>query len=378
MGTRIVAKRQVLFLFLVLTAAWQGPNSMAASTEVHFVSLRDAHAANLTRLQAIVAERDIEEVNAQQRLADKGKLQLLIDKCRRYRIDLLDLRRSAAASDDDDLADAIGREIKKTSNLILGAETWLAQRQPTSSDPADQLPGGLERGLSLHYRFDSNLGSRIVDRSGWGNDGMVHGASWSSRGRRGGSFRFDGIDDHIEIPDSPSLRVDQLLTISVCVFLESEDGNGTGFPGNILSKSYIDQTDYRLDISGNHTISAILRQKETGRPSIHVDAEPSRCQVETRRWVNIVFVYDGHVAHTYVDGELDKTVDATGGIGDSQAPLYIGRCGIGSWQYGFTGRVDDVLIWNRNLSEAEVLGLWISLKRSARKPAWRDGGHCTY
>jgi hypothetical protein len=71
-------------------------------------------------------------------------------------------------------------------------------------------------------------------------------------------------------------------------------------------------------------------------------------------------------------------VVATGGLGDSQAPLYIGRCGIGSWQYGFTGRVDDVLIWNRNLSEAEVLGLWISLKRSARKPAWRDGGHFTY
>jgi hypothetical protein len=68
------------------------------------------------------------------------------------------------------------------------------------------------------------------------------------------------------------------------------------------------------------------------------------------------------VARTYVEGRPDKTVSAPGGIGRSDGPLNIGRCGTGAWQYGFTGLIDDLMIWNRALTEVEVLGLWAWLK----------------
>lgn len=244
---------------------------------------------------------------------------------------------------------------------------------PVLSNPAEPLPGGLEQGLVLNYRFDQKYTTRVFDTSGHNNRGTVHGARWSNSGRSGGAFWFDGVDDYIEAPDTESLRTSGPLTLSVCIFLEQGESASEGFTGHILSKSNISGADYQLDIAASHTIGAGLRHRQDHGQRIRIDAQPARCTVGVNRWVHIVFVYDGGTVHTYVDGERDKTITAPGGTGSTSSPLNLGRCGNGSWQYGFTGRMDDVLIWNRALSEAEILGLWVALKRSAREPGSLGG-----
>jgi exonuclease VII small subunit len=358
----------VLLSLAKLSAAALGSQTLAASTDQRFTFLHQAHTQTIDRIQ-----NDIEALNdakGSYKAALEAKRDLrkrLVEAHRRYRIALLDLRQSAIASDDDDLATTIGNEIENTNGLILAAEERLAQRGQMTVESDDRLPAGLEQGLVLHYPFDMSYGSKIIDTSGRGNHGVARGARWSTRGRRKGAFWLDGIDDYLEAPDTEALRTNSTLTLSVCVYREPDESLKQGFFECVLSKSDVLGEDYRLEISANHTVGAILRHRHKDGQQIRVPADPARHNLDVKKWVHIVLVYDGHLVHTYVDGQRDKTVMAPGGIGITDAPLNIGRCGNGSWHYGFTGRLDDVLIWNRALTEVEVLGLWVSLQRTAAK-----------
>jgi len=358
----------VLLAQLRLSAAAQGPQFLTASTDERFTSLHQAYTQTTERIQG-----DIEALNDAKRLCKaaidaKHDLQKrLVGEHRKYRMALLDMRQSAIASDDDDLAALIEIELEKANRLILEAEERLAQGEQAIMEPGDRLPEGLAQGLVLHYDFDRSYGTKVIDACGLGNDGKVRGARWSALGRRKGAFWFDGTDDYIETPDNESLRADGELTLSVCIFREPGEGMQTGVFEQVLSKADVAGADYRIAISANHTLGAILRHQKEGEQPIRLDADPAKRKVGVKRWVHVVLVYDGRVAHTYIDGKKDKTIVAPGGIGATNAPLNIGRCGNGSWQYGFTGRLDDVLVWKRALSEAEILGLWVSLKRSAGK-----------
>jgi hypothetical protein len=86
-----------------------------------------------------------------------------------------------------------------------------------------------------------------------------------------------------------------------------------------------------------------------------------------------VLVYDGRVIRTYVEGQLDKTVAAPGGIATSDARINLGRSGTGKWQFGFRGIIDDLMMWDRALSEVEVMGLWAQLTVLPDGAATRDG-----
>ncbi|MEI8013031.1 MAG: hypothetical protein WCI27_11245, partial [Candidatus Omnitrophota bacterium] len=55
----------------------------------------------------------------------------------------------------------------------------------------------IQNGLILHYTFDSDGGSSVADSSTQGHKGVIHGASFSSGGRWGGAYYFNGRDNYI-------------------------------------------------------------------------------------------------------------------------------------------------------------------------------------
>ena len=92
--------------------------------------------------------------------------------------------------------------------------------------------------------------------------------------------------------------------------------------------------------------------------------DPAVQKVATDKWVHVVLTDDGSVARTYVDGRLDKEQLPPNEIGISDTPLHISLQGDGNWRYEFTSSLDDVLIWNRALTEFKVLGLWATQQRA--------------
>ena len=70
-------------------------------------------------------------------------------------------------------------------------------------------------------------------------------------------------------------------------------------------------------------------------------------------WHHVVATYDGTSSKLYVDGSLEGQVAIAGTITPSTAPLAIGRNGIQDTDR-FRGSIDDVRIYDRALSAAEV------------------------
>src|SRR3989344_8078451 len=61
-------------------------------------------------------------------------------------------------------------------------------------------------GIVAEYGIDENSGTVINDSSGNNNNGTAqNGPAWSA-GKYGSALNFDGIDDSVNIPNSPSLN----------------------------------------------------------------------------------------------------------------------------------------------------------------------------
>ena len=69
-------------------------------------------------------------------------------------------------------------------------------------------------------------------------------------------------------------------------------------------------------------------------------------------WTHIALTYDGSMLRLYVNGVQAATLAASGTIQASSSPLWIG----GNQPYGeyFNGLIDDVRVYNRALSDAEI------------------------
>ena len=78
--------------------------------------------------------------------------------------------------------------------------------------------------------------------------------------------------------------------------------------------------------------------------------------VDDDKWHHVGAVYDGATFSLYVDGKLDASEESTGSITISSFPLYIGN-NSDQMDRDWTGLIDEVTIYNRALSELEVLYL---------------------
>ena len=73
-------------------------------------------------------------------------------------------------------------------------------------------------------------------------------------------------------------------------------------------------------------------------------------------WTHLAVTYDGTTLRLYVNGVLRSSTAASGGIAASTAPLRIGGNTVFSvpgTEY-FAGLIDEVRIYNRALSAAEI------------------------
>ncbi|MHC4745260.1 MAG: LamG domain-containing protein, partial [Planctomycetota bacterium] len=203
-------------------------------------------------------------------------------------------------------------------------------------------------GLVGHWKFDEGEGDVAYD-SARDNDGTIYGAEWAD-GILGQALSFDGLGDDGVYMESSSDEGSPLniynkdLTISAWV--KSEGG------GTIVARARPHRITYRLGIGGQ---SAYIN---TYRSPTHwtMYAYDSVTQDD---WHHVVGVFDRaqRRGRLYVDGrkeadeELGADPPADGGI------TKIG-CRNDTADFPFTGSIDDVRIYSRVLSSAEVLELY--------------------
>ena len=197
------------------------------------------------------------------------------------------------------------------------------------------------KGLVAAYNFEELNRSIIADASGLGNHGLLKEGVRVDVGRYGKALEFDGINDWITIPDSPSLDLSDRFTLEAWVKPLS-----TG-PQSVLFKEQAKGSVYCLyaSESGNVPMSAL---NDGNADSIVAGTSA----LPVNEWSYLTSTYDGAVQRLYLNGVKVAEKAQTGLVKDSRSPLRIGGNKI--WGDYFHGFIDEVRIYNRALNQAEI------------------------
>ncbi|MEY2571560.1 MAG: hypothetical protein QOE63_1910, partial [Acidimicrobiaceae bacterium] len=213
-------------------------------------------------------------------------------------------------------------------------------------------------GLVGAWSFDDGSGTTAADRSGNGNNGTLKGATWTTSGRYGGALSFNGTSDWVTVPDSNSLDLTGPMTLEAWIKPRALTAWNT-----VLMKEYGTYYSYALYATDDSLVP-------TGwaRDAVAWGNGP----VSTTAWTHLAFTYDGTVAKLYVNGVMTSSSSNVFALPNTNGPLRIGGNGI--WGEYFNGLIDDVRVYSRPLSPAEVTadmgtGVSAAAQPSASVPA---------
>jgi glucose/arabinose dehydrogenase/PKD repeat protein len=193
-------------------------------------------------------------------------------------------------------------------------------------------------GLVGAYPFEEGNGTTTADRSGFGNNGTLAGATWTSQGRFGGALQFNGTSSMVTVPDSPSLRLTSAMTLEAWVYPTVLTGGWT----DVIMK----QTDNYYLAATAQPGGVAAMGSSIGYPVYAGTPLPANT------WSHLAATYDGVRMCLYVNGIEVNSRAETDSLPTSSGPLSFG----GDAVYGqrFTGRIDEVRIYRRALTPSEI------------------------
>jgi hypothetical protein len=197
------------------------------------------------------------------------------------------------------------------------------------------------------YRFEEGSGTTIVDSSGSGNDGTTRGSPTWVTGHSGLAIHLNGTSDWCTVPSTTSLDLHGPLTLSAWVRPERL---GTGY---IVKKAAFGSVNgYELSLSAAGKVFVRFNQATSG-DTYRINSVTSYPSYGTT-WIHVAATFDGATLRLYVNGVQEGSLAAPAPASNTLA------VGIGAQADGvspFQGVIDDVGIWNRALSPAEIQGL---------------------
>ena len=208
-------------------------------------------------------------------------------------------------------------------------------------------------GLVGLWHMDNNwLDSSVVR-----NDGTPYnGVTFSSNAKIGtNAGNFDGVDDYVRIANSSSLNPINQITVAAWYNPRSFSGSGNDC---IVDKGYTSHTapyyQYHLGVSGNQYLdNPATFSFSVGTGGQYHGAWTAPNSWIPGNWYYLAGTYDGATVKIYINGILAKSSPATGTFTDYGKDLYIGR--FGNLASYLPGLIDDVRIYNRALSDTEIL-----------------------
>ncbi len=231
-------------------------------------------------------------------------------------------------------------------------------------------------GLVGYWSMDDATSTIVSDLSGSGNNGTMSGFSNQStassgwgNGKRGKALVFDGANDRVSLGQNKintQLQGASGVTISTWIKYDTltsgQDDNAIFTHGINLGAngSYL---NLRGDVGSEGKVNAIFRSG-TGDP---LQRKSSAIQLVAGRWYHVVSVADfpNDLSYIYIDGVLSGGAQATAFTNNTYVggTASVGTDSIGTDLDGvtpFDGAVDDVRIYKRALSAAEIAGLYRS------------------
>ncbi|HVR62907.1 MAG TPA: LamG-like jellyroll fold domain-containing protein [Polyangia bacterium] len=220
--------------------------------------------------------------------------------------------------------------------MLVGCAGDEQDEVASQSDP-------LTSGYVAAYAFSEGTGTTTADQSANRFNGTLSGVTWSPQGKFGQALQFSGAaSSYVEIADNPALRMTRAFTLSAWVKPTSLSGAPT-----VVFKHQKGGLTYALYAGGHSGPAASVTKSSTSVSAAAASA------LSLNAWTHLAATYDGSSLRIYVNGALASTKAVAAPINSSTGVLRIGNNSVHSGE-GFIGLIDEVRIFNRAQSAAEI------------------------
>jgi hypothetical protein len=228
------------------------------------------------------------------------------------------------------------------------------------SDTCNNVSGSLTQGLVGYWPFCGNAN----DESGNGNNGTNNGATLTTDrfGNSNSAYDFNGLNNLIRIPHQNSLNLIGDYSISVWykgnyqnifnngwAFIAKRDDNGNCCSPNVPYQVFIpfNGTNYAVPAvayaNGNYTFSI----------------PPNTSPISLDQWQNLIITNTSDLLKFYINGELIFSENISSTLrAPNTADLLIGSVNRELGAEWMNGKLDDIGIWNRALTQEEITNLY--------------------
>ena len=209
-----------------------------------------------------------------------------------------------------------------------------------------QATVNLEQGLVAHYPFNENAN----DESGNGKNGTVNGATLTEDrfGKKNSAYDFDGNNDYIitsKLRTSPTAE-----TLSLWLYAEDS---------GVIVSELGQQT---INSSYHYTKIGLNKNNELRGNIWACNGDLSFGALDLNKWYHATLVYDGTQELAYLDGDLKDRVTCARSAPSNQYLAFGAKDtqmagGFNDSGY-FDGKIDDVKLYSKALTAAEVQALY--------------------
>lgn len=206
-----------------------------------------------------------------------------------------------------------------------------APPEPVPTEPSTD-------GLVAHYSMENN----VQDISKNGLDGTIVGEPGFVAGVDGMALELDGTEDYVDCGNSASFDITDEVTLSAWV--------KTNDSGNEEHNPFVGKGDhsYAIKHSTGNAIQFFIYDGQWIEANVSVDDSFND------DWHYVAGTYDGSELKTFIDGGLSATTAHVGDIDSSTDNLTIGTNSEEDGRY-YEGSIDEVRIYNRALTDGEIL-----------------------
>lgn len=210
-----------------------------------------------------------------------------------------------------------------------------------------------------YWPLNEAYGRLAVDRTRYGNMGLVqNGPTWTT-GHLSGALSFDGNDDVVDSGRTPIVDDPNLTQLSVAAWINPSSLGG-GSKGRILAKATGNgpSAGWHFHLTGTNQLSFVV-DFSTG----DLQRITTNNAIGMSSWQHVAVTWDGTSnasgVKIYVNGVVTSYSTSTNGSGsrvsDVGSKMYIGNSS--SLDRGFHGSIDDVRVYKGILSAAAILAL---------------------
>ncbi|HYE08175.1 MAG TPA: LamG-like jellyroll fold domain-containing protein, partial [Planctomycetota bacterium] len=249
--------------------------------------------------------------------------------------------------------------VPRSGSLVMRGSSGGSIRATTTLN-ALRVEDPTETDLVAYWKFDAQTGLTARDWTGNGHTATLRGGSMRSTTvsssilfDNGGSATFDGTNDFVSVPYAAALNPSSAITVSA--WINATSGNGSY--RTIVSLPYgatwaSPWAAYALRLTTGNKLECwiddyVAASSVTGGTDI----------LAGTGWRHVAFTYDGATITLYRSGLASTPKAYASPINASTRALAIGTNNTTSPSEYFVGQIDDVRIYSRALTGAEIRNL---------------------